>query len=92
MTDSSTLEDYNIKDFGNLSRNIRNSRNQYFLNEEETEGIESITSCPDRICIECGNNHSFRGNFDDTITSIDTLPAMFKEANGTDCKLQEFVN
>src|SRR5690348_15669155 len=26
---------------------------QYFLEEEEKEGFESIVSCHDRICIEC---------------------------------------
>jgi hypothetical protein len=24
-----------------------------------------MMSCPDRICAECGNDHSFRGNFAD---------------------------
>jgi hypothetical protein len=26
--------------------------------------------CPDRICSECGNDHSFRGNFEGVITII----------------------
>lgn len=55
-----------------------------------------MISCPDRICAECGNDHSFRGNFDDAITSIDMLPALFKDDIRGNCsvasKLEEFVN
>jgi hypothetical protein len=91
MTDNDTLVHFDIKDFGKLNNQKVDSR-QYFLDEEEKEGIEFITSCPDRICIECGNNHSFGGNFEDAITSIDMLPAIFKDCNGSNCKLQEFVN
>jgi hypothetical protein len=29
------------------------------------------TVCQDRICIECGNDDSFRGNFEDAITFIE---------------------
>jgi hypothetical protein len=88
MTDNNTLADYDIKDFGNLTR--------YVLGEQ---GEEPTTSCPDRICIECVNDHSFRGNIKDAITFIDLLPALFPEIfkenrNGgiSTTKLQEFVN
>jgi hypothetical protein len=33
-------------------------------------------SCPDRICAECGNDNSFRGNFAGVITSIDFIPEL----------------
>jgi hypothetical protein len=35
-----------------------------------------MMSCPDRICKECGNDHSFRGNFEGVITSIDLIPEL----------------
>jgi hypothetical protein len=35
-----------------------------------------IMSCPDRVCAECGNDHSFRGNFEGVITSIDLIPEL----------------
>jgi hypothetical protein len=35
-----------------------------------------MMSCPDRICAECGNDHSFRGNFAEVITSIDLIPEL----------------
>ena len=51
-----------------------------------------LTLCQDRICLECGNDHSFRGNdIKDGITLIDLLPEIFKENRNT-TNLQEFVN
>ena len=35
-----------------------------------------MMSCPDRVCAECGNDHSFRGNFEGVITSIDLIPEL----------------
>jgi hypothetical protein len=93
MTDHNTLTDYNIKDFGKLSRHILNNQKvgsyQYFLEEEEKEGFESIVSCHDRICIECENDHSFR----DAITFIDMLPELFPHVfKKSISRSQEFVN
>jgi hypothetical protein len=56
-----------------------------------------LTLYQDRICPECKNDHSFRGNFEDTITSIDMLPEIFPEIFKSNSsininKLQEFVN
>jgi hypothetical protein len=95
MTDNDILADNNIKHFGKLSSN-QVSCYQYPTDIDS----ESIPSCSDRVCLECGNDHSFRGNFKDTITSIDILaqmfPALFKDSNESNCraisKLQEFVN
>jgi hypothetical protein len=46
MTDSNTLADYNIKDFGKLSTHVLDNQkvgsNQYLLKEDEKEGFESI--------------------------------------------------
>lgn len=33
-------------------------------------------SCSDRICAECGNDHCFRANFEDVVTSIDSIPEL----------------
>jgi hypothetical protein len=38
-----------------------------------------LMSCPDRICAECGVDHSFRNNFADVATSIDVLPTLFSK-------------
>lgn len=97
MTDHNTLADCDIKDFGKLSRHILYTQKvgsyQYFLEAEEKEGFESIVFCPDRICVECENDHSFRGNFEDTRTSIDILPELFPRIFKNNInKLQEFVN
>jgi hypothetical protein len=35
-----------------------------------------MMSCPDRICTECGNDHSFSGNFEGVIGSIDLIPEL----------------
>jgi hypothetical protein len=73
MTDNNTLADNNIKHFGKLSTCYE------YLTDIDSE---SIPSCYDRVCLECGNDHA--------ITSIDMLPALFKDGNA--CKLQEFLN
>jgi len=90
MTDNDTLADNNIKHFGKLSTCYE------CLPHIDSE---SITSCPDRICIVCGNDHSFRGNIKDAITFIDLLPELFPEIFKENrkggihtTKLQEFVN
>jgi predicted nucleic acid-binding Zn ribbon protein len=88
MTDNDTLADYNIKHFGKLSSN-QVSCYQYPTSVDS----ESIASCSDRVCLECGNNHSFRGNIKDAITSIDVLHACFEDGSCSSAsKLQEFVN
>jgi len=38
-----------------------------------------MMSCADRICIQCGNDHSFRGNFEGVLTSIDVIPSLFSK-------------
>jgi hypothetical protein len=85
MTDNDTLADYNFKDFGKL-RCAQVTCYQYPM------GISSepIGFCCDMVCLECGNNHSFRGNFEDAITLIDLLPEIFSSISIS--KLQEFVN
>lgn len=96
MTDSDILACYNIKDFGELSIHNKLFCYQYPIYIDS----ESIASCVDRICIQCGIDHSFRGKFDDAITSIDKLPqlfpALFNDCNeisrNNTSKLQEFVN
>jgi hypothetical protein len=76
-----------------------NHQNMYQATTKNLTGFESITSCYDRICIECTNDHSFRGNFEDATTLIDLLPELFPEIfknNRSSSiginKLQEFVN
>ncbi len=86
MTDNDTLADNNIKHYAKLSTCYE------YLPDIDSE---SITSCPDRICIVCGSDHSFRGNIKDAITFIDLLPEIFKNnRNGgiSTTKLQGFVN
>jgi hypothetical protein len=86
MTDNDTLADCNIKDFGKLTRYVLREQGKEYLT-----AFEPITSCQDRICIQCTYDHSFRGNFEDTITFIDLLPELFPETFKSN-KLQEFVN
>jgi hypothetical protein len=38
-----------------------------------------MMTCPDRICVQCGNDHSFRGNFKGVLTSIDVIPSIFSK-------------
>jgi hypothetical protein len=83
MTDSNTLADNDIKDFGKLSTCYK------YLTYVDSE------SCSNRVCLECGNDHSFRGNIKDAITFIDLLPEIFKESRNSSISttnLQEFVN
>jgi hypothetical protein len=100
MTDGYTAACNDIKDSGKLSSsNHKVVSYSCFLKEEQEReyltSIESTASCPDKICIECGNNHSFRGNFEDAITLINLLPEIFKSNSSISSginKLQEFVN
>jgi hypothetical protein len=34
------------------------------------------TICQDIVCTECGNDHSFRGNIAEVITSFDLIPEL----------------
>jgi hypothetical protein len=92
MTDENTLADYNIKDFGKLGRYLPSNHKVSSYQYPTRFDSECVTSCQDRICTGCGNDHSFRGSFKDTVTIIDTLPELFKESNWSNCKLQEYVN
>ena len=66
MTDNDTLADYNFKDFGKLmSAQVSCYAYPIGINSEP------IGFCSDMVWLECGNNHSFRGNFEDAITVID---------------------
>lgn len=92
MTDNDTLVHYYIKDFGKLTSH-QISCYQYLTGIES----EGIASCCNEICLECRNNHSFRGNFEDVTTLIDLLPELFPEifkhnSSISINKLQEFVN
>jgi hypothetical protein len=53
---------------------------------------QSIASYFGKACLECRNNHSFRGNFEDVTTLIDLLPEIFSSISSGINKLQEFVN
>jgi hypothetical protein len=87
MTDMNTLADNNIKHYGKLSSN-QVSCYQYSTDIDS----ESIPSCSDRVCLQCRNDHSFRGNTKDAITFVDLLPEIFKSNNSSTNELQEFVN
>ena len=78
MTDNNTLADNNIKRYGKLST-------YEYLTDIDSE---SIPSCYDRVCLQCGNDHSY---IKDGTTLIDLLPEIFK-MNRNATKLQEFVN
>jgi hypothetical protein len=58
---------------------------------------QSIACYFDKACLECRNNHRFRGNLDNAITFIDLLPELFPDilkdsSSISTIKLQEFVN
>jgi hypothetical protein len=66
----------------NLSQgqNKRFASNQSYSHYDlHTFDNDFMMSCPDRICSECGGDHSFRGNFADVATSIDVLPTLFSK-------------
>jgi hypothetical protein len=46
---------------------------------EQIDTDDMILSCCDSICIECGNDHSFRPNFEGVVTSIDAIPKILPE-------------
>jgi hypothetical protein len=86
MADKITLSDYDIKDFGKQSSNLI-SCYQYLTSIDS----ESIAFYCNEVCLECGNDHNFKGNFEDAITFIDMLPELFPQIFSSN-KLQEFVN
>ncbi len=43
-------------------------------------------TCADRICEQCGEDHDFRPNFDDTRTSIDIIPDLLDHRKNPDLK------
>jgi hypothetical protein len=51
-----------------------------------------MMSCPDRICSECGNEHSFRGNFEGVATSIDILSILFSKDLNRNIKSEVFLS
>jgi hypothetical protein len=51
---------------------------------------DSIMSCADRICAQCGNDHSFAGNFEDVATSIDILSTLFSKELKRNIKSEVF--
>jgi hypothetical protein len=53
---------------------------------------DSMMSCADRICAECGNNHGFTGNFADVVTSIDVLSNLFSKDLKRNIKSEVFLN
>ena len=58
--------------------NLSERQNKRFVNNRiycDTSVFDNdfMMSCADRICIQCGNDHSFRGNFEDMAMSIDVL-------------------
>jgi hypothetical protein len=93
MTDKNTTADYNIKGFDRPLRFVYDIHDVQLGEEKEhEEGMDSI-------CIQCGDDHSFRGNFEDAITIIDVMPelflGLFKESRNSSISttnLQEFVN
>lgn len=87
MTDNDTLADNNIKHFGKLSSN-QVSCYQYTT---DVDSKYMASSSPDRVCLECGNDHSFRGNLENGITSIDMLPALFKDGNASKLQLLKLI-
>ena len=49
-----------------------------------------LMSCSDRICPECGIDHSFRPNFEGVKTSIDIIPQLLQSKNNNNqVKIQE---
>jgi len=90
MTDNNILVDNNIKHFGKQV-----SCYQY-PTDVESEPVLCY-GCYS-ACLECGNNHGFRGNTKDAITFIDLLPELFPEifkSNSSSIstnELKEFVN
>jgi hypothetical protein len=79
MTDSNTLVDNNNKYFGKLPSSNHKAES-YSCSRKKEQGrkyLTGIQSCYDRICIECKNDRSFRGNLDHAITRIDILPEIF---------------
>jgi hypothetical protein len=68
------------KDLKNSIQNNIKNQNAYYisgLNNYNYHFKAACSSCPDSICVECRNDHSFRNNFEDIRTSIDALPELF---------------
>jgi hypothetical protein len=40
------------------------------------EQTDELSTCADRICEQCGNDHDFRSSLDDVKTSIDVIPEL----------------
>ena len=68
------------KDLKNSIQNNIKNQNAYYisgLNNYNYHFKAAWSSCPDSICVECGNDHSFRNNFEGVRTSIDAFPEIF---------------
>jgi hypothetical protein len=75
VTDATAISKHHIADYSTDNRSY-----QICLDDTIPDSIKKdndlMMSCPDRICAECGNDHSFRGNFEGVITSIDLIPEL----------------
>jgi hypothetical protein len=40
-----------------------------------------------QICVECGQDHSFKNSFENVKTSIDYLPVLLREYNPQNCNI-----
>jgi hypothetical protein len=54
-------------------------RNNRYNSIKEAEEDDKYLSCLDRICKECGQDHSFTNNFEGVKTSIDALTELFPQ-------------
>jgi hypothetical protein len=70
------IDNYNLSQGKNKRFVSKQSHRHYDLFAFDND---FLMSCADRICAQCGNNHSFTGNFADVATSIDILPTLFSK-------------
>jgi hypothetical protein len=63
----------------------------YAIPDSIKKDNDLMMSCPDRVCSQCGNDHSFRGNFEDVITSIDIIPTLLNTRRNDSLTSMEVV-
>ena len=83
------ISNYNLSERQNKRFVSNQSYSHYDLSAFDND---LLMSCPDRICAQCGDDHSFRGNFADVLTSIDILATLFSKNCKENIKAEMFLS
>jgi hypothetical protein len=68
---------------GRKNSNLNDSIQYNFCCSKKTQKQtqKTFATCSDKICKVCGNDHTFKNNFQNVRTSIDAIPELLQTKN-----------